>query len=342
MRRAARWTLPIAVLILGRISTQAVQAPDPVIINATRLFGQPLRSERANPSERGGPVFRLNDTWIIWLVEDGEGRLIEANVGPKSYYVYDFPSAPQPPIPEFLSQSEFDQAIQTISKLKEVGSLRVPHTHSIPSYMGPLSTDIFDKASVERIHSKVDDDQIVRFTIRFLRDISTSPEQLSKAGGPSMVCAGDRWYYLPPAPTKKITLGTWQTLRVTGPAVRGGIGCARTTTVRDREGFTVEQPLVETIEISDPYKVRELSGRVTIDGENPIEEASVEFLLIGTRKMLRTKTDKDGSFSITGAAEGRYKVKVTKNGFDEIFGTVIVDKHAKSTSGLSFNLPLGA
>jgi hypothetical protein len=334
MRKSARLRTLTAALTLGCIPAFAANTPDSILVSATRLFGQPLNAEHH--------VFRLNDTWAIWLIEDVNGHLIQADVGPQSYYSTEFPKAAKPSQPESLSQSEYDDAIQRISKLKNLGMLRERHTHSVPSVIGPLNTDVFDQAFVERIVSGADGDKVSKFDVYFLHDVAASPEQIADTAELPMVCFGDLWYYLPSEEARKIVLGKWQTLQVAGDAMRKAPGCVRTTPVRDADGFTIEQPQTETVVMSNPYIVRKLAGRVEISSDDsPIEAANVEFLRVGTREVLRARTDSTGSFRMSPVPEGRYKFKVTKDGFKALSGTVIVDKHASGKNDLSFKLDVG-
>jgi len=118
-------------------------------------------------------------------------------------------------------------------------------------------------------------------------------------------------------------------------------GCVRTTAVLDADGFTIQQPQNETVVISDPFIVRELTGQVVVFDGSPIETANVEFLRIGTKNVLRTKTDSTGTFRMSGVPDGRYKFKVTKDGFKALTGIVVVDKHASRKAELSFQLNVG-
>ncbi|HEY2860755.1 MAG TPA: carboxypeptidase-like regulatory domain-containing protein [Terracidiphilus sp.] len=333
MRKAAGFCLLIAAVALGCIPMLAATAPDSTLAKATLLFGQPLNAEHH--------VFRLNDTWVIWLIEDVKGHLIQVDIGPQAYYSTEFPKAAKPSQPESLSQSEYDDAIERISKLKNLGMLRKRHTHSVPSVIGPLNTDVFDQAFVERIVSGTDDAKVSKFDIYFLHDVAASPEQIVDTGELSMVCFGDLWYYLPSKEAGKLVLGRWQILKVAGDAMRRAPGCVRTTTVRDADGFTIEHPQNELVVISDPYSTRELSGRVMFRDDSPVEAANVEFLRAGTKEVLRAKTDKTGAFRMPRTSEGHYKFMVTKDGYTALSGTVIVDKHASSKSALLFKLDVG-
>jgi hypothetical protein len=69
--------------------------------------------------------------------------------------------------------------------------------------------------------------------------------------------------------------------------------------------------------------------------------ARFEFLRIGTRRVLRTRTDSSGNFSVPQVLDGKYKFKVTKDGFKALSGTIIVDKRAHAVEKMSFELPVG-
>jgi hypothetical protein len=119
------------------------------------------------------------------------------------------------------------------------------------------------------------------------------------------------------------------------------VGCVRTTPVYDADGFTIEQPQNETIVLAKPFRVRELAGQVHDNGNSPIEFANVEFLRVGTQQVIRVLTDSNGNFKLSVVVEGRYKFKVTKDGFKALRGIVIVDKHGSGNTMLSFALSVG-
>jgi hypothetical protein len=306
-----------------------------ILEKATRLFGKQLSAEHH--------VFPLNDTYVVWLVLDTRGELLALDVGPRTYYTTEFPNAKNPSKPQYLSEVEYKTALRKISELKDLGELQKPHGTAGPSPFGPLNTDRYKLAFVDRvlqIHqsgSQTEED-VERFNVYFLHKESGSPEQVLTLQEQPMVCLVEAWYYISPDEVPKIRLGRWQEMQVGGPNLHG-IGCVRTTTLYDADGFTIEEPQNETIVVSEPYEVKALVGTVYLS-DDAIEGVNVEVRLMGSKKVLRTKTNAAGEFSISDAREGKYKFKVTKDGFKSLTGTILVDHKAK-VEKLSFTIHLG-
>ena len=324
--------LVLCALVWSLAATQgfAVDGSERTLGRAARLFGHQLRVDH--------PVFRLNDDYVVWLLFDTHGDLFELDVGPKSYYTTEFPTAKKSK-QEYLSEAEFEETLQRIARLKEIGNLIRRHASATPTDFGPLNTDRFERAFVDRIVAEGHADAVIRFNVYFVHEEAGSPEQLKTVQEQPMVCLVGLWYYLRPVTAVQIELGKWQTMRVAGPNLHGTTGCFRTTVLHDADGFTIEEPQNETIVVSEPYRVQVLAGHVGI-GDQSLEGVNVEVRRIGGKKLLGTRTDAEGAFSISGAPEGRYKFKITKDGFKALRGTIFVDKHA-SANRLSFQLPVG-
>jgi len=110
--------------------------------------------------------------------------------------------------------------------------------------------------------------------------------------------------------------------------------------VYDADGFTIEQPQNETIVVQDIH-VRKLAGRIHVSyGDTGLDDANVEIRLESSGQVLRTKTGANGAFSFSNIPEGRYKFKVTKNGFKALSGFVVVSRKALKAA-LSLELPAG-
>ena len=300
-----------------------------ILAKAVQLFGKPLSAEHR--------VYRLNDNYVIWLIFDTKGELIETDVGPKSYYSSEFPNTPQSAKADRLSVTEYEETLRKISQLKDVGNLLRRHENAISSDFGPLNTDQFEEAFVDRIVTEDDPEGVKKFNVYFLQDMEGSPEQLKTVQGQPMVCLGGLWYYT--KAEAKMELGRWQVVPAAGPNLYGTRGCFRTTILHDADGFTIAEPQNETIVVSELYRVRVLEGRVTI-ADQPVPGANVEVLPLGGQGILSSKTDEDGNFRIPDAAEGEYKFKVTKDGFKALSGKVVVDPNASSRR-LSFGLDVG-
>jgi hypothetical protein len=301
------------------------------MLKAAQLFGDPLNVEHR--------VFRLNDTYVIWLILDTKGNLVEVDVGPRSYYTTEFPSARKPAVPEHLSAAEYGEALRRISALEDIGAIEQGHENALSSNFGPLNTDRFARAFVDRIVETDDSESVKKFDVYFLRNVEGSPEQVLTIEAQPMVCMVSAWYYLPPEDARGIELGKWQSFEAAGPNLHA-TGCVRTTPVFDADGFTVEQPQNETIVVGD-FQVRRLVGRVRASlGDTGIEDVNVEIRPEGSRQVFRTKTGASGAFSFSNIPEGRYKFKVTKNGFKALSGFVVVSRKA-SKAALSLELPVG-
>jgi hypothetical protein len=329
------WKSVLVILLAALTSPcllgMASDCSDPILLKAARLFGNPLNNEHK--------VFPLGEAYVVWPIQDTDGTLLEVDVGPKSFYTTEFPHASKPSKVEFLSDAEYNQAIGRISQLKDVGKLQQRHGHAGASSFGPLNTDRFEQAFVDRVVLSGDDDSVKRFNVYFLQDMAGSPEQVVTTQAEPMVCLVGLWYYTRPNALREVRLGKWQNLRVAGPNLHGNEGCFRTTVLHDADGFTIEEPQNETIIIPDPYTVRALAGHVILAG-SPVEAVNVEFRRMGSKRVLRSKTDLLGAFKAPRVREGRYKFKVTKDGFKAISGTIIVD-HRANTKDLSFELHLG-
>jgi Carboxypeptidase regulatory-like domain len=307
------------------------EAQEPMLAKAAQLFGNPLSAEHQ--------VFRLNDDYVIWLSFDTRGDLFQVDVGPKSYYTTEFPAAKKPSRLEYLSQREYEESLQRISQLKDIGRLQERHASASSSAFGLLNTDRFERAYVDRIVAEDDAGEVRKFNIYFLQTMVGSPEQVKTVQEQPMVCLVGVWYYLQPEASRRVKLGKWQTLQVAGPNLHGTTGCFRTTVLHDADGFTIEEPQNETIVVSKPYRVRILAGRVSI-GDQPLEGVNVEVRRKGSNTVLHSKTNAAGAFSIPRASEGRYKFKATKDGFKALSGTVFVDRKAPPRR-LSFELYVG-
>jgi hypothetical protein len=60
----------------------------------------------------------------------------------------------------------------------------------------------------------------------------------------------------------------------------------------------------------------------------------------GSEKVLGSRTDAEGNFTIPDAAEGEYKFKATKDGFKALSGTIFVDNTAPAET-INFEMQLG-
>jgi hypothetical protein len=331
------WRCSIVVAIFFVLSAVvlsfAASASDPVVAKAEKLFGPALKT--------GDSVFafRFNDSYVLWLIFEG-GALSEVDLGTKSYYASEFPGTKGSKEREYLSPLEYEDALQKISQLRAIGRLRESHRAAFETDFGSVNTDRFDLAFVDRVVAKTGDENVVKLNAYFLEVSQGSPEQIEAEDDHFVVCMGGLWYYLPADEAKTIQLGRWIKLHLAGPSLRGHVGCNRTVPIYDADGFTIENPSNETIAFPN-LTVGSLSGTVHLShGGNPIKDVNVEALLVGDESVLRTKTDAQGAFVFSRLREGKYKFKVSKDGFKSISGFVILD-HKACTKLLSFELPVG-
>jgi len=325
-----RSVLLVACILASSLGT-SVTAQEKLLSKASQLFGEPLSVEHR--------VYQLNDNYVIWLIFDAQGELFEVDVGPKSYYSSEFPNAPFATKADRLSNAEYEGTLRKISQLKDIGALRNGHESAVPSDFGPLNTDQFEGAFVDRVLADNGEEEVKKFNVYFFQDRSGSPEQVKTLQGQPMVCLVGVWYYVKPETESKVTLGQWQRLQVAGPNLHGTKGCFRLTTLQNADGFTIEEPQNAIIEVPEPYRVRALEGRVTI-ADQPVQGANVEVLPVGGRGILRSKTDEEGNFRIPDAGKGEYKFKVTKDGFKALTGRIIVD-HGAPPKPLASEMHLG-
>jgi predicted Zn-dependent protease len=74
--------------------------------------------------------------------------------------------------------------------------------------------------------------------------------------------------------------------------------------------------LLASSAIAQPRGKANLSGKVVDEQGQPIEDALVTAQMTGQSDALSGKTDKKGEWKISGAANGEWKVQVTKEGLD--------------------------
>jgi hypothetical protein len=326
-------SLVVLMVALGLRVGAATDSSNPTVAKAAQMFGDPLNAEHS--------VFQLNDAYVVWLIFDTQGNLFQVDVGPKSYYTTEFPNAKKPATPEHLSETEYRGTLRRISELKEIGALQEGHGSATSSDFGPLNTDRFERAFVDRIVETDDADSVTKFNLYFLQDMAGSPERVVTMEPQPMVCLVGVWYYLPPEEAKTVQLGKWQSLRAAGPNLHGTTGCVRTTVLHDDDGFTIEDPQNETIVVPD-LRVKEIAGTLHVSYTDiALEGANFEIRLIGSKRVLRTLTDARGAFSFSGIPDGKYKFKITKDGFKALSGFIFVDREGPEKTSLSLELPVG-
>lgn len=73
--------------------------------------------------------------------------------------------------------------------------------------------------------------------------------------------------------------------------------------------------------------------------DDPLPNVLIE-LRDASGKFTDTKTDSRGQFKFGNLSEGTYTFKTTLDGFPSVFGTVVLQKHAKKSEAIRIELPL--
>jgi len=100
------------------------------IVKATQEFGPPLNADEM--------LYGVDGNWAIWIFTTKDGRIFGAQVGPKSLHTYDFPNAGRHTDAEFLTEDKYQEIIQRISQVKEIGKLRGSHGRAEKTFLGWL------------------------------------------------------------------------------------------------------------------------------------------------------------------------------------------------------------
>src|SRR5689334_2559486 len=157
MRATSVCSVPLAACLLASTVGMAADSQEKLLAKAAQLFGEPLNA--------GHRVYQLEGNYVIWLLLDTRGQLFEVDVGPKSYYSSEFPNAPHTTEADRLSKAEYEGALRRISQLKGIGALRKGHESAVPSDFGPLNTDQFEGAFVDRVVSVDGEEEIKKFSL---------------------------------------------------------------------------------------------------------------------------------------------------------------------------------
>jgi hypothetical protein len=111
------------------------------------------------------------------------------------------------------------------------------------------------------------------------------------------------------------------------------------------EGFT-EAPAEHIInEITEPFVVREVKGRIdNVAGPGWWKDCLVLFEIRGIRKdteVHKVYADENGKFIMRDITEGRYCFKATVNGWQSVMGVIFVEKRADPQKEIVFEMQLG-
>jgi hypothetical protein len=309
-----------------------------IVTRAEQLFGAPLRSDQQ--------LFAIDDTYVAWLFFDRFDHLFEIEVGNR----YDFPSVfhglQAPAVPRCLSQSEAESLLNRMSALKEIGSLRDRRKQPLKFRYGPewIRSERYENAYVDKLVQMVETDSgrkevISRFQVYFFQEMDASPyEVLQEPGELPEACLGYEWVYLAPS-QPKMKAGRWAKFVGAGPNLDPR-ACNHNITRFDEDGFTIEEPATEQVELDQPFQVKSIRGRVHLEGY-PIDHARVEIRNIKDAQIYTVITDDSGAFSFPTLGAGEYKFKVTKNGLCALYGRIVVSKQSKSDAPIGLEMRNG-
>ena len=116
---------------------------------------------------------------------------------------------------------------------------------------------------------------------------------------------------------------------------------ATESTRYDEQGFTIENPQHVQVELEAILTVRNVRGRVTDRSGAPLAGARFEIKPIAGGAVLRATVDDKGMFALPNVPDGTYRLKVTKDGFQAVWGKLVVDRKARKVDKVSFTLPVG-
>ena len=106
------------------------------------------------------------------------------------------------------------------------------------------------------------------------------------------------------------------------------------------KGFIREEPTLNLMEIPEPFRVREIKGVLYYGEDSPVAEAFFE-IRDASGKIITTRTDKNGGFSIPSIKPGTYQFKATMNQFHSTVGTIIVSARAPRKNKISLQMQIG-
>jgi Carboxypeptidase regulatory-like domain len=108
------------------------------------------------------------------------------------------------------------------------------------------------------------------------------------------------------------------------------------------KGFVKDEPVLETVEISRPFRRASLSGVIVYGAgqtETVVADAIFE-IRDASGKVLSAKTDANGKFEMPAVPAGTYVFKATKSQFHPVVGTIVISDEYSSKS-IRIQLQLG-
>jgi hypothetical protein len=110
------------------------------------------------------------------------------------------------------------------------------------------------------------------------------------------------------------------------------------------EGFTEAVPEHIIREINKPFEVCKIKGKINSEAGDWPEGTDVLFEIRKNdknSKIIRIKTDRNGRFKIKKIGNGVYCFKVTVNGWQSVFGIIIVSQEADPKNEITIEMLLG-
>jgi Carboxypeptidase regulatory-like domain len=106
------------------------------------------------------------------------------------------------------------------------------------------------------------------------------------------------------------------------------------------KGFT-ESPTEHIIdELDKPFTLRAVRG-VVLDASGAEMDGVVVEIRDEAGRIRGTKTNRNGTFKLSGVPKGTYKFKVTMNGFQSVVGNLIISKMANKTDQMKIAMKVG-
>ena len=106
------------------------------------------------------------------------------------------------------------------------------------------------------------------------------------------------------------------------------------------KGFT-ESPTEHIIDEPDkPFTLRAVRG-VVLDASGAEMDGVVVEIRDEAGRIRGTKTNRKGTFKLSGVPKGTYKFKVTMNGFQSVVGDIIISKKANKTDQMKIAMKVG-
>jgi hypothetical protein len=105
------------------------------------------------------------------------------------------------------------------------------------------------------------------------------------------------------------------------------------------KGFLQEHPALNYVEISAPFQVSKVQGKVYA-GDKPIGGAAFE-IRVKDGRVLSVLTDSNGAFEIANLEPGTYPFKVTKDGFHSTIGKIVVSRRISPLKAIMVQLHIG-